>query len=111
MRRPCEPRVHWPPRRLSAGRSKAMLHWRKRKLASSERAHGAGDLRCSFCNKSQDDVQKLIAGPTVFICDECVSVCVDIIADDRSGPAPGGEATASVGRALRERLRSDRPLE
>ena len=39
-------------------------------------------LRCSFCEKSQADVRKLIAGPAVFICDECVSVCQDIIADD-----------------------------
>ncbi|HLE19946.1 MAG TPA: ATP-dependent Clp protease ATP-binding subunit ClpX [Vicinamibacteria bacterium] len=39
-------------------------------------------LRCSFCNKDQSDVRKLIAGPTVFICDECVEVCNDIIADD-----------------------------
>jgi ATP-dependent Clp protease ATP-binding subunit ClpX len=41
-----------------------------------------GVLRCSFCNKDQNDVRKLIAGPTVFICDECVEVCNDIIADD-----------------------------
>ncbi len=39
-------------------------------------------LRCSFCNKSQNDVRKLIAGPTVFICDECVAVCQDIIEED-----------------------------
>ena len=39
-------------------------------------------LRCSFCNKDQGDVRKLIAGPTVFICDECVEVCNDIIVDD-----------------------------
>src|SRR5205807_9687605 len=39
-------------------------------------------LRCSFCNKDQNDVRKLIAGPTVFIRDECVEVCNDIIADD-----------------------------
>ncbi len=40
-------------------------------------------LRCSFCNKSQREVKKLIAGPTVFICDECVDICIDIIAEDR----------------------------
>jgi len=40
-------------------------------------------LRCSFCNKSQNDVRKLIAGPTVFICDECVAVCQDIIDEDQ----------------------------
>src|SRR5450631_831765 len=45
---------------------------------------GNGDvLRCSFCNKSQLDVKKLIAGPTVYICDECVDICLDIIAEDR----------------------------
>ena len=45
---------------------------------------GTGDvLRCSFCNKSQRDVKKLIAGPTVYICDECVDICLDIIAEDR----------------------------
>ena len=55
---------------------------------------GEGEvLRCSFCNKDQNDVRKLIAGPTVFICDECVDVCNDIIADDnrsetRTGPRP-----------------------
>src|SRR5213594_3039471 len=53
----------------------------------------AGDgeiLRCSFCNKDQNDVRKLIAGPTVFICDECVEVCNDIIADDNRFEARGG---------------------
>jgi ATP-dependent Clp protease ATP-binding subunit ClpX len=39
-------------------------------------------LRCSFCSKSQNDVKKLIAGPTVYICDECVDVCNEIISDD-----------------------------
>jgi ribosome biogenesis SPOUT family RNA methylase Rps3 len=39
-------------------------------------------LRCSFCGKNQNDVRKLIAGPSVFICDECVAVCLEIIAED-----------------------------
>jgi ATP-dependent Clp protease ATP-binding subunit ClpX len=47
-----------------------------------KKAGEAEVLRCSFCNKDQNDVRKLIAGPTVFICDECVEVCNDIIADD-----------------------------
>ena len=47
-------------------------------------------LRCSFCNKDQNDVRKLIAGPTVFICDECVEVCNDIIADDNRFENLGG---------------------
>ena len=39
-------------------------------------------LYCSFCGKSQHEVRKLIAGPTVFICNECVELCLDIIGDD-----------------------------
>jgi len=39
-------------------------------------------LYCSFCGKSQHDVRKLIAGPTVFICDECVELCMDIIREE-----------------------------
>jgi ATP-dependent Clp protease ATP-binding subunit ClpX len=48
-----------------------------------KRNNGEESLRCSFCNKSQNDVRKLIAGPTVFICDECVRVCNEIIDDDQ----------------------------
>ena len=44
-------------------------------------------LRCSFCNKSQREVRKLIAGPNVYICDECVDICLDIIAEDRAREA------------------------
>src|SRR5918912_946317 len=47
---------------------------------------GSGDskntLYCSFCGKSQHEVRKLIAGPTVFICDECVELCMDIIREE-----------------------------
>ncbi|MBI1920554.1 MAG: ATP-dependent Clp protease ATP-binding subunit ClpX [Geobacter sp.] len=39
-------------------------------------------LTCSFCGKSQDEVKKLIAGPTVYICDECIELCNDIIAEE-----------------------------
>ncbi|HET7005089.1 MAG TPA: ClpX C4-type zinc finger protein, partial [Candidatus Binatia bacterium] len=44
--------------------------------------HGSGNLVCSFCGKSQDEVRKLIAGPTVYICDECIDLCNDIIAEE-----------------------------
>jgi len=40
------------------------------------------ELRCSFCGKGQDAVQRLIAGPGVYICDECVSLCNEIIAQE-----------------------------
>jgi len=41
-------------------------------------------LRCSFCNKTQDQVRKLIAGPNVFICDECIDICAEIIEEEFS---------------------------
>jgi ATP-dependent Clp protease ATP-binding subunit ClpX len=44
--------------------------------------HGSGNLVCSFCGKCQDEVRKLIAGPTVYICDECIDLCNDIIAEE-----------------------------
>ncbi|WP_207061945.1 ATP-dependent protease ATP-binding subunit ClpX [Motiliproteus sp. SC1-56] len=51
----------------------------------SDENTGKGDgklLYCSFCGKSQDEVRKLIAGPSVFICDECVDLCNDIISEE-----------------------------
>ncbi|HNA31234.1 MAG TPA: ClpX C4-type zinc finger protein, partial [Thiobacillaceae bacterium] len=48
-------------------------------------------LYCSFCGKSQHEVRKLIAGPSVFICDECVDLCIDIIRED-VGKDPEKEA-------------------
>jgi ATP-dependent Clp protease ATP-binding subunit ClpX len=53
-------------------------------------------LYCSFCGKSQHEVKKLIAGPSVFICDECIELCNDIIRDEIAGE--GG--AASAGEAL-----------
>ena len=45
-------------------------------------------LYCSFCGKSQHDVRKLIAGPTVFICSECVALCADICINDKLSNDP-----------------------
>ncbi|HEX8351288.1 MAG TPA: ATP-dependent Clp protease ATP-binding subunit ClpX [Pyrinomonadaceae bacterium] len=44
-------------------------------------------LRCSFCGKSQNEVKKLIAGPTVYICNECIDICNEIITDDQQAEA------------------------
>ena len=44
---------------------------------------GEMDVHCSFCGKSQDEVKKLIAGPAVYICDECISLCDEIVKEDR----------------------------
>jgi len=40
-------------------------------------------LHCTFCGKSQHEVRKLIAGPTVFICDQCVELCMDIVGEEK----------------------------
>ncbi len=68
----------------------------------------ASELRCSFCNKTDREVRKLIAGPTVFICDECVQVCNDILADDNrfetdrvaTSAPPAGRQDASIASAI-----------
>ncbi len=49
-------------------------------------------LYCSFCGKSQHEVRKLIAGPSVFICDECVELCNDIIREEMQDQSPAGSA-------------------
>jgi ATP-dependent Clp protease ATP-binding subunit ClpX len=59
-----------------------------KKGSSSEKV-----LYCSFCGKSQHEVKKLIAGPSVFICDECIELCNDIIRDEV--PADGSDAKAT----------------
>jgi ATP-dependent Clp protease ATP-binding subunit ClpX len=51
-------------------------------VSSNRKGAGHNNLCCSFCGKSQRDVQKLIAGPTVYICDECVQLCWDIIQEE-----------------------------
>jgi hypothetical protein len=52
------------------------MRWSRNRGEVIERLH------CSFCNKHQDDVKKLIAGPMVFICNECVAVCNEILGND-----------------------------
>ena len=57
-------------------------------------------LYCSFCGKSQHEVRKLIAGPTVFICDECVELCMDIIKEEsKSNFSKNEEGVPKIGRA------------
>lgn len=51
-------------------------------MAKTEGTDSKNTLYCSFCGKSQHEVRKLIAGPTVFICDECVELCLDIIREE-----------------------------
>jgi len=49
----------------------------------SRATSNGSSLRCSFCSKSQSEVRKLIAGPNVYICDECIEICTDIIDEER----------------------------
>jgi len=61
------------------------------------------ELCCSFCNKSQRQVRRLVAGPSVQICDECIDICVDILAEERNdAPAtpPDHEGYASTAPPL-----------
>ena len=51
-------------------------------MTKSSGSDSKNTLYCSFCGKSQHEVRKLIAGPTVFICDECVELCMDIIREE-----------------------------
>ena len=51
-------------------------------MTKSSNSDSKNTLYCSFCGKSQHEVRKLIAGPTVFICDECVELCMDIIREE-----------------------------
>ncbi|TAL18727.1 ATP-dependent Clp protease ATP-binding subunit ClpX [bacterium] len=51
----------------------------------STRKDKPGELHCSFCGKSQRQVTKLIAGPSAYICDECINLCTDIIAEEKAG--------------------------
>jgi hypothetical protein len=58
-------------------------------------------LHCSFCGKSQIEVEKLIAGPTVFICNECVAMCNDVIA---ARPIPDNGYTKPLERSTEQLL-------
>ena len=62
-----------------------------KKGSSSEKA-----LYCSFCGKSQHEVKKLIAGPSVFICDECIELCNDIIREEVPAEGAAGEARGDL---------------
>ena len=68
--------------------------------------------QCSFCGKTLHDVRKLIAGPRVHICDECVSLCNDIIVEEETrgaARARGGRAGRMPSGRARPRTRSTKP--
>lgn len=57
---------------------------------------GFGNLCCSFCGKNQREVKKLIAGPTVYICDECIELCNDIIAEEGQKESPASNTEKKI---------------
>ena len=64
-------------------------------MADKKGSSGEKVLYCSFCGKSQHEVKKLIAGPSVFICDECIELCNDIIRDEAPADVGAGKAAKS----------------
>jgi len=61
-------------------------------------------LYCSFCGKSQDEVRKLIAGPSVYVCDECVELCNDIIKEELEGDTDFGEGELPKPKEIKAEL-------
>lgn len=61
-------------------------------------------LRCSFCGKTQNEVKKLIAGPTVYICNECIDICNEIITDDANQDAQAHRPTLPKPTEIKEFL-------
>ena len=61
-------------------------------------------LRCSFCNKTQDQVRKLIAGPNVYICDECIDLCAEIIEEEFDTSENDSEINLLKPREIKEFL-------
>ncbi len=61
-------------------------------------------LHCSFCGKSQDEVRKLIAGPTVYICDECIELCNEIIAEETEERFAPGKLTVPKPMEIKAKL-------
>jgi ClpX C4-type zinc finger len=83
------------------GRKRERVMWVKRLLSllfffrRREREH-----RCSFCNTPQSAVRQLIAGPSAFICDECVAICHDIVAQAAITPGERSHATSTIAICL-----------
>ncbi|MFZ5509319.1 MAG: ClpX C4-type zinc finger protein, partial [Pseudomonadota bacterium] len=63
---------------------------------TDKKTSGEKLLYCSFCGKSQHEVRKLIAGPSVFICDECIELCNDIIRDEIASDQGGRGAKSDL---------------
>src|SRR5579883_2224071 len=73
-------------------------------MTKSSASDQKGTLYCSFCGKNQNEVRKLIAGPTVFICDECVELCMDIIREESKSALIKSRKNVPTPREIRKVL-------
>ena len=73
-----------------------------------------GAMRCSFCGKGKNDVAKLIAGPQVYICNQCVNICIEVVIDDalvnQASLQEVLPSLSEVGEALLQSERSRLPM-
>ena len=74
---------------------------------NQSRSKKTDTLYCSFCGKNQHEVPKLIAGPAVFICDECVDLCSEIVEKKRSNPDPAAKQAREIKLEELRQLRAD----
>jgi ATP-dependent Clp protease ATP-binding subunit ClpX len=78
--------------------------FRKEKKMKTNGGNYGTVLHCSFCGKSQDEVRKLIAGPTVYICDECIELCNEIIAEETEERFVPGRMTVPKPMEIKAKL-------
>ena len=76
-------------------------------LIESNQTKKPGTCYCSFCGKSQHEVPKLIAGPAVFICNECVDLCSEIVEEKRDNPDPATKRAREIKLEEIKQLRAD----
>ena len=76
-------------------------------LVESNQTKKAGTCYCSFCGKSQHEVAKLIAGPAVFICGECVDLCSEIVEEKHGNPDLAKKQTSEIKLEEIKQLRAD----
>lgn len=73
-------------------------------MATKKSTGKQSHLFCSFCGKSQEEVRKLVAGPSVYICDECIELCNDIIAEEQERESVTGQTTVPKPQELKKFL-------
>jgi ATP-dependent Clp protease ATP-binding subunit ClpX len=74
------------------------------RIVMGYRSKDPSDRRCAFCGRPRQEVRKLVAGPNVYICDRCISVCRQLLIDDRRAAARSDGLTACRPRELKQRL-------